>query len=377
MKTVGIICEYNPFHLGHSLQLNSVRETLSSQGEDACIIALMSGSFVQRGGPAVLPKEARAEIALAEGADLVLELPFPWCMSGADRFAAGAMEILEGLGKVDYLAFGSETGSVDLLANIARITATPAFDQAIGEVADRQPELSFAAQREQAYQNLTGDPLPKLSPNDLLGVAYLTHIRKIQPLVLRRLPGYSATKARRALVANDSDALQELVPPKTIDALNAFGGLHGEAMDQSIIANLLLTPIERLASYAECNLELAARLVNAASTSRTVAEIVEKATSKHFTAARVRRALWHSYLQTPSDAPFQLPRYTNLLAANEKGRAYLRSISKTAEITVVTRPSNAEKTKEISAQYAFSMSRERIYRRFAGLFTEKAGPILK
>lgn len=377
MKTVGIICEYNPFHLGHRLQLNSVREALKSQGEDACIIALMSGSFVQRGGPSVLPKESRAEIALHEGADLVIELPFPWCMSGADRFAAGAMAILEGLGGIDYLAFGSETGSIEHLSQIAQIIASPAFDQAVGEVAKAHPQLSFAAQREQAYLQLTKEPLPKLAPNDLLGVAYLAHIQKIQPLVLHRLPGYSATKARRALAERDFDAMQELVPNGTIKALCAFNGLQESAVNQAIIANLLLTPAERLASYAECNLELAARLIHAAATSQTVAEIVDKATSKHFTSARVRRALWHSYLQTPSDAPLQLPRYTNLLAVNEKGRAYLRSVSKTAEITVVTRPSNAEKNGETAAQYALSRSRDQIYRRFAGLSTEIAGPILK
>lgn len=377
MKTVGIICEYNPFHLGHSLQLRTVREKLYRQGEEACIVALMSGSFVQRGGPAVLPKEARAAIALSEGADLVLELPFPWCMSGADRFAAGAMTILEGLGKIDYLAFGSETGSVDELANISRIIASSEFDQALGSVTKENPDLSFAVQRELAYFQLTGKSMPKLAPNDLLGVAYLSHIQKITPLVLHRLPGYSATMARKALQERDFDTMNELVPPATIDELRAFTGISSRAIDQAVLAYLSLTSAQTVATYAECNIELASRLISAAASSRTATEVIEKATSKHYTAARVRRALWHSYLQTPSDAPLRLPHYTNLLSANQRGREFLRSVSKDSEITIVTRPSNAAKDQQIASEYTFSESRDRIYRLFADLPNEKTPPILK
>lgn len=377
MKTVGIICEYNPFHLGHSLQLRSVREKLREQGEDTCIVALMCGSFVQRGGAAVLPKEARAAIALSEGADLVLELPFPWCMSGADRFAAGAVAILEGLGGVDYLAFGSETGNMDELAKIARVIASPEFDTAVGAAAEARPDLSFAAQREIAYAELTGEPLPKLAPNDLLGVAYLSHIRAIGPLVLHRLPGYSATKARGALQEHDFDALHELVPPATLGALKASEGLSQDAIDKALISHLLLTPAEVIATAAECNRELASRLTDTAERSRTVSEVVKKATSKHYTAARVRRALWHSYLQTPADAPLGLPHYANLLAANERGRVFLRAVAKKSEITVVTRPSNATKDPQIAAQYAFSETRDRVFCLFSGIPTEKKPPILK
>ncbi len=377
MKTVGIICEYNPFHSGHSLQLRSVREKLREQGEDVCIVSLMSGSFVQRGGPAVLPKEERAAIALSEGADLVLELPFPWCMSGADRFAAGAMAILEGLGGIDYLAFGSESGDVDELEQIARVIQTPDFEEAIGVSAQTAPHLSFAALREMAYLHLTGEPLKKLAANDLLGVAYLSHRKTIKPLVLHRLPGYSATGARKALVERDLPTLEKLVPPATFAALNASAGLSQEAVDKAILSHLLLTPVEVIASAAECNHELAARLVNAAQTSQTVAEIIEKVTSKHFTSARVRRTLWHSFLKTPTDAPMKLPHYTNLLAANERGRAYLRMIAKTSEITVVTRPSNAASDPTVAAEYAFSERREGIFRLFAGLQAEKKPPIFK
>lgn len=374
MKTVGIICEYNPFHLGHRIQLDAVREQL---GEDTCVIALMSGSFVERGGPAVLSKSDRASIALDEGVDLVLELPFPWCMSGADRFAAGAMEILEGLGCVDYLAFGSESAELASLQEIASVIASDAFDRAVGDAARQDPTLSYAALRECAYQKLTGGELPKLKPNDLLGVAYLAHLRTIEPLALRRLPGYSATKARKALSEGDSEALREQVPPATLDALCQAERPRQALVDATILNHLLLTPADELANFAECNRELAGRMKTAAMTARSLQDVIDRVTSKHYTSARVRRAIWHSYLRTPSDMPAKVPHFTNLLGADAKGREFLRMASKQSRIEVVTRPSNAAANPIVCAEFSFSDERDRIYDRFCEKISEKKPPLLK
>ncbi len=377
MITVGIICEYNPFHLGHSVQIRSVREMFENADEDVCIIALMSGSFVQRGGPAILSKQARAEIALAEGADLVLELPYPWCMSGADRFAAGAVSILERLGCVDYLAFGSESGSIYQLRLISKIISTDAFDRAVGEAADLHPELSYAALREVAFKELTGAEMPKLPPNDLLGVAYLSHLKKIEPLVLHRRPGYSATEARKAFLGGDIHRLQDLVPPPTFSALSTARRLSQDAIDRALCAHFLLTSVGELSRYAECNAELSARLISAAGQAQTADELVTLATSKHFTAARVRRAMWHSYLRTPKDLPLRLPAYTGLLAANLDGRAVLRKASKVGTIPILTRPSNADISKEVAEGFAISDTAEKVWCLFAGKSIEKKPPILK
>lgn len=374
MKIIGIICEYNPFHNGHKIQLDAVRERL---GDEACIISLMSGSFVQRGAPAVLSKYDRAEIALHEGADLVLELPFPWCMSGADRFAAGAMAILEGLGCVDYLAFGSETADVDTLAGIAKVIASPEFDASVGEAASAHPSLSYAVLREKAYLALTGKELPKLKANDLLGVAYLSHLRTIEPLVLHRLPGFSATKARRSMTEGNDETLAFQVPPITYDRLHTSSRPNDTWIESALLTHLLLTPADELATYAECNRELAGRMKDAVQKASTLQEVIDKVTSKHYTSARVRRAIWHSFLRTPSEMPMDLPLFTNVLASNDKGRALLRTASKTSTVAVVTRPSNASVNPETLAQFAFSDGRDRIYDRFCGKVCEKKPPIMK
>ena len=374
MKTIGIICEYNPFHNGHRIQLDAVRERL---GEDTCIISLMSGSFVERGGPAVLSKYDRAEIALNQGADLVLELPFPWCMSGADRFAAGAIEILEGLGCVDYLAFGSESADVSSLRQIADVIASSAFDRAVGEVANNSPNLSYAAIREQAYLAVTGEELPKLKANDLLGVAYLSHLKQIEPLVLRRLPGFSATKARRAMGEGDDDALVMQVPVLTHEKLQTSSRPISERIEGALLTHLMLMPADEMATYAECNTELAGRIKSVLRKAATLQDVIDGVTSKHYTAARVRRAIWHSYLRTPAGVPMGLPQTTTLLASNEKGRALLRTASKTSRITVITRPSNAVFNAAVAAEYAFSDERDRVYDRLCGKIFEKKPPIIK
>ena len=114
MRTVGIVCEYNPFHLGHLYMLEESRR----QFEDALIVCVMSGDYVQRGEAALFTKFSRAEAACRSGADLVVELPLPWCLSSAERFAQGAVSILAALG-CDTLSFGSECASPDMLARLA------------------------------------------------------------------------------------------------------------------------------------------------------------------------------------------------------------------------------------------------------------------
>ena len=117
MRTAGIIAEYNPFHRGHEYQIQYTKEKL---GADYVIIA-MSGDYVQRGTPALLAKHARADMALRCGADLVLELPVSVCTASAEAFAMGGVSLLDGLGVVDLLCFGSESGEISALKELAEI----------------------------------------------------------------------------------------------------------------------------------------------------------------------------------------------------------------------------------------------------------------
>ena len=124
MKVVGIIAEYNPFHKGHEYQIRYAREIL---GADYIVIA-MSGDFVQRGAPALMEKHLRAEMALLGGADLILEMPVQTATASAEGFAAGGVSLLDGLGVVDELCFGSECGDTETLMNIAQILVKEPFE---------------------------------------------------------------------------------------------------------------------------------------------------------------------------------------------------------------------------------------------------------
>ena len=120
MKIVGIIAEYNPFHNGHQYH---IEKALEATGADAAVV-VMSGDFVQRGAPAIMPKHLRAKMALNGGASLVLELPVPYATGSAEYFAYGAVSLLDKLGCVDSICFGSECGDIDKLSELAKIFAT-------------------------------------------------------------------------------------------------------------------------------------------------------------------------------------------------------------------------------------------------------------
>ncbi len=163
MKTVGIICEYNPIHLGHARQLRWIRQTL---GEETAIVCAMSGNFVQRGAPAIVDKSLRAEAAVRCGADLVVELPLPVCLSSAEGFAAGGVAILSRL--CQSLCFGTETAQADQLLHTAQALLSPEFSHQLRQALDTG--ISFPVARQQALEVLG---VPSFAqPNDILAVEY-------------------------------------------------------------------------------------------------------------------------------------------------------------------------------------------------------------
>ena len=163
MQITGIVCEYNPFHLGHSRQLEAARRAVN---EDCAVVCVMSGNFVQRGEPAILSKAARAEMAVRCGADLAVELPLPWALSSAERFADGGVAILEALG-ADSVAFGAECPDVSRLRALAEALLREETGALIRE--KLRDGVSYAAARERALWELAGPDAALLrEPNNIL-----------------------------------------------------------------------------------------------------------------------------------------------------------------------------------------------------------------
>ena len=165
----GIIAEYNPFHNGHAYQIEQARLLTGCD----FLVVVMSGDYVQRGAPAVFDKYTRARMALACGADLVLELPVACSCASAEFFASGAVSLLDGLGCVDFLCFGSESGNLQSLMEPARILAkeSPVFQEALRR--GLSLGLSFPAARKEAFRACASNPDILDLPNNILGIEYL------------------------------------------------------------------------------------------------------------------------------------------------------------------------------------------------------------
>lgn len=176
LKNVGIVAEYNPFHAGHAHHLAETRRLLG----DCAVTAVMSGNFVQRGDCAIADKWSRAAAALEGGADLVLELPTVWAAASAERFAQGAVCLLEAAAVMDYLSFGSECGDAEKLRQVAACLDSGAYQTALRRFLDEG--MPFAACRQAAVRELLGEELAGLLswPNNNLGVEYIRALNAVK-----------------------------------------------------------------------------------------------------------------------------------------------------------------------------------------------------
>ena len=192
MKIVGLITEYNPFHNGHLYHIEKAKEIT---GADS-VIVVMSGNYVQRGAPAIMPKHLRAEVALEAGVDVLMELPVCYATGSAEYFAAGAISLFERLGCVDSICFGSECGDYGLLARVAHILADEpeGYRQALKDLL--KSGMSFPLARQKALKDyLEDDSLDSVleQPNNILGIEY------IKALYQRKSPMKSYTIKRMVL----------------------------------------------------------------------------------------------------------------------------------------------------------------------------------
>jgi len=210
MKIAGIICEYNPLHLGHTGHMEKTRLAL---GADCAIVCVMSGNFVQRGDFAIFNKNARAKAAIQCGADLVIELPLPYALSSAEGFAGAGVYLLDRLGVCDYITFGSESGDIGALTDAAVAIVSKKAETLTKEWLDKG--LSYAAAQQKAADAVLGARSEVFKyPNNLLGIEYLKAITayesSLKPITVKRTgdehdsdAGLSAFVLRKTLMRGD------------------------------------------------------------------------------------------------------------------------------------------------------------------------------
>ena len=363
MRIAGIIIEYNPLHHGH---LHLLEETRARLGADAAIIGIMSGNFVQRGDFAVVRKHARAEAAVKSGMDLVLELPLPWAVSSAERFADGGVQALMKTGLVTDLSFGSECGDADAITEVAACLNSPSYQAGLQRFLDKG--ISFASCRQAVVGELLGREKAALleDPNNNLGIEYCRALLRrgshIRPMTVKRRGMHHnglgpqagpapATLVREALRRGDLEfAFAEMAPAMraVYEAEEAAGQapVFLENCQRALLAQLRSMSEADFAALDEGREGLYHRLYAASRTAVSVDGVCQSAKTKRYAYVRLRRMVLWAYLGlTPADFPGDVP-YLRVLAANETGRALLARMRKTSFVPVLTKPADVRQLSE-------------------------------
>lgn len=343
MKTIGIVAEYNPFHTGHAWHIRQTRRLFS---EETAVVAVMSGSWVQRGECAVTDKWTRAEMALAGGVDLVLELPTVWATSSAEGFARGAVSILAATGVVDVLSFGSECGEIAPLRELSRCLNSLDFSRALRRELDGR--RSFAHCRRQAAARLLGEETAALIdfPNNSLGVEYL-----------RFLPsGIEAVTVPRQGTEHDGETAEEFASASLLRRWIRAGEMSsaspflplpwkGEPADmewceRALIARLRSMTLAEAEALPDSGDGLAVRLLYAARQTASLEELYTLTKTRSYTHARVRRLALYALLGLrEADRPAS-PLYIRVLGFNGRGRQLLREMNQKAALPFFVKPAH-------------------------------------
>lgn len=333
MKIIGIICEYNPLHLGHKKQMDRIRAHF---GSDCAIVCLMSGNFVQRGAPAIVDKSFRAKAALAAGADLVLELPVEYALSSAEGFAAGGVSILGGF--CDYLCFGAEDADENALMATAAALLSPEFPPLLRSALDQG--CSFPVARQQALTQMGLDGALVTSPNNILAVEYckamLDQGCAMKPFPIHRGGSYhdalpddenpSATALRRLMLGGQAwtrwvpDAVHPIFQDAPLHALQA-----GERAILAKLRTMSDTEFEVLPYGSE---GLWRKFMHACRKYATVEEILTATKSKRYTRTRLDRMMMCAFLGLTEEDLRSPALYTRILAFNDTGREILKTAKK-------------------------------------------------
>ncbi len=364
MKTVAIICEYNPFHNGHEYQIKRIKEDL---GEDTAIVAIMSGNFTQRGEIAFADKYLRAECAVRSGVNLVLELPFPFSSSSAEFFARSGVQIANSLACVDYLSFGSECADLDKLYTLANNMLSEKFTE--------QLKTSREAKRSGAvtslidtYNSIFDDKLEEsfFSSNNILATEYIKALTesdsKIKPHTVKRLGAayvqekiidceFQSASAIRNQIHMDIDSALNFVPQNCKNTLlenrDEFP-CDIERLSAAIISYFRLN--SQKAPIHDADGGLYNRLRSASFEVDSISQLISLSDTKKYTSARIRRAVLNSFFGVTSSIVRKLPQYTQLLATDTVGQAILKKAKKYGTIPILTKPSRTEQLSSDAAE---------------------------
>lgn len=366
MKTAVITAEYNPFHKGHRWQLEQVRAAGASH-----VAVVMSPDFTQRGTPAIFPKRLRAQAALQNGADLVLELPVCYALAGAQRFAFGAVQLAAAMGCVDLLAFGAEDADLVQLRQACTALQQEEVNQTIRQLLPSG--ITFAKARERAVAAVCGEETALLlqKPNNILAIEYLCQLEKlpdahIQPLALGRIGNThdgepvgefaSASFLRGLMLEGRWEQAQQYLP-QNVWQLYRQAQQDGQFADLQLGERAVLSALRRMeqkemAQLADLSEGLENRLYRASREACSLEQLYAAVKSKRYPLARVRRLVMNAFLQLPAQMQMLPPPYLRVLGMNERGKQILSAMKRTASLPVSTSLMKLARSTQAARQWA-------------------------
>ncbi len=351
MNITGIIAEYDPFHNGHAHHIAATRAAGASH-----IIVVLGGNFTQRGEAAILPKSDRVRMALAGGADLVVELPQPWAGASAEGFAFGGVALLHSMRCVDTISFGSECGNAEILQRIAACMQTATFSERLHTALDTG--IPYAAALQKTVSDLLGTDTAAIleMPNNTLGLEYckalLKHDSPISPFTVKREGSAhntaaengsitSASHIRALLRAGNTEAAAYFMPYECAQLLQkAYNDGHC-LTDTATADRILLSHLRRLrkadiAALPGISEGLENRLFTAIGRQPTIQDVLQAVKTKRYPITRLRRILSAAFLDTPAEWEKKAPSYIRVLGMRDSGAALLSIIQKSARLPLFT-----------------------------------------
>lgn len=326
---MGVICEYNPFHEGHKYQLKIHKNEFSADG----VVCLMSGNFVQRGAPAIFDKWTRAKQAVEGGADLVLELPTVYATQSAMRFAKGAVHLMDSLGVIDFLSFGSECGNIQQLADASAIIFSEEFSFHVAR--ESKNGVSFPKARSNALKKFYPDIDATIieTPNNILALEYLNALKiidsKILPVTIKRNDKFLPASEIRSKIESGEIKTQNMPIDK-----NIFDSIVSYRFRQETGKNL-----EKIADMSE---GLHNRFLKYVKTTYGAEDLAEHVKSKRYTRTRINRIIINTLLGITNKDTSLSPQYARVLAFNERGTEILKEMSKRSKVPIITKMADAK-----------------------------------
>lgn len=369
MNLLGLVVEYNPFHNGHKYHLEKSKEITNATHT----VAIMSGSFLQRGEPALFDKYTRAEMAVKNGVDLVIELPTLYACQSAEIFSHGAVATLNSLNCVNSLCFGSEEGNIDILQTISEILVKEPSDFKTTLKNFLDEGIVFPVARSKAlYEYIKNNHLLELSEdelqqvlnssNNILGIEYIKSLIKlnssIKPYTITRIASKynstdiesnicSATAIRNSLKDNtDLKLIENVVPLHTFNEINHkintnFNPVF-DYMFYDLLSSTIIRDVDNLTKYFEVNEGIENKIYSNVFTSKNLEELINSTKSKRYTMTKIKRTLNNILLGINRDDVIKVKDldrvpYIRILAFNNKGREIIKKIKTSSDIEIITK----------------------------------------